>query len=149
MAKPETMSAKEFNEKYHTFFKVPKAGNKFNAKKSLRDGKVFDSQSEGDFYEQLKLQERAGLIKGFDTQVKEELCAYGSPICNYYVDFLIYHNDGTREFLEHKGKATDAWSIKWKMLVAKYKNDKSVKCSINWYQSRNQFKQKFQYKPKI
>ena len=144
----ERISAAKFNAAYPTFFKKPK-GNKFGAKKTLLDGKTFDSQSEGGLYAELKLQERAGLIKGFDTQVKEELYAYGQPICNYYVDFLVYHNDGSREYIEHKGKATDAWAIKWKMLTAKYKDSKDVKCSINWYQSKNQFKNKFQYKPKI
>lgn len=144
---PEKMTVKQFNTAYPNFFKKPK-GNKFNAKKTLLDGKNFHSQSEGDFYAELKLQERAGLIQGFDTQVKEELVAYGETIANYYVDFLVYHNDGTKEFIEHKGKQTPDWWIKWKMLTAKYKDDKTVKCSINWYQG-NQFKKKFQYKPKI
>jgi hypothetical protein len=148
MAEIERMSAKDFNTKFKTMFKEPKS-SKYNAKKALLDGKIFHSQSEGDFYGELKLQERAGLIKGFDSQVKEELCAYGVPICNYYVDFLVYHNDGTKEFIEHKGKSTPDWWLKWQMLVAKYKDDKGVKCSINWYKSKNQFKAKFQYKPKF
>lgn len=121
--------------------------NKFGARKKIIDNHKFDSSSEGDFYCELKLQERAGLIKSFEQQVKEELWAYGVHICDYYVDFLVYHNDGTREFIEHKGKATNEWRIKWKMLVAKYKDDKSVKCSINWYQSKYEFKRKFQYIP--
>lgn len=144
----EHMTSEEFRYVYPDYFKKSRP-NKFGAKKSLVDGKKFDSQSEGQLYAELKLQERAGLIESFEQQVKEELWAYGKHICDYYVDFLVYHNDGTREFIEHKGKATDAWRIKFKMLCAKYENDPSVKCSINWYQSPNQFKKKFQYQPKI
>lgn len=147
MSEPEHISSKEFQYLYYG--QKDKKKNKFGAKKAIVDNKKFDSQSEGDLYCQLKLQQRAGLINSFEQQVKEELWAYGKHICDYYVDFLVYHNDGSREFIEHKGKATDAWAIKWKMLVAKYDGDKNVKCSINWYQSKNQFKKKFQYQPKF
>ena len=145
----EKISVAEFNKTHPNFFIKKKGGNKFNAKKTLLDGKKFDSQSEGDFYAELKLQEQAGLIKSFDTQIKEELYAYGQPICNYYVDFLVYHNDGTKEFIEHKGQQTPDWWLKWKMLSAKYKDDPKTKLSINWYRSKYQYKKKFQYVPKI
>jgi len=134
------MTAAEFNKKHGSFFKKIKTGNKFNARRILIDNKNFHSTSEGDYYCQLKLQERAGLIKGFDTQVKESFYMNGELICNYYVDFLVYHNDGRREFIEHKGKATEEWRMKWKMLLAKYKNDPEVICSINWYKTPYKFK---------
>jgi len=133
------ISAKEFNERYGTNFKVKK-GNKFNAKKIKLDKKIFDSTSEGNYYSELKLQERGGLIQGFDIQVKESFYMNEVWICDYYVDFLVYHNDGSREFIEHKGMATDAWRLKWKMLQAKYKDDKNVKCTINWYKSKFKYK---------
>jgi len=132
----ERMSAKEYNEKYGTNFKTTK-GNKFNAKKSEIDGKIFDSTSEGDYYYELKMQEKGGLIIGFDTQVKESFYMNEVWICDYYVDFLVYHNNGTSEYIEHKGLATSTWRLKWKMLQAKYKDSKTVKCSINWYKKKN------------
>lgn len=147
MKEPEHISAKEFQ--YIYYGKKGQRKNKFGAKKAIIDNQKFDSKSEGDLYCQLKLQQRAGLIESFEQQVKEEFWAYGKHICDYYVDFLVYHLDGTREYIEHKGKSTDAWKIKWKMLVAKYEGDKQVKCSINWYQSKNQFKKKHQYQPKF
>ena len=68
-------------------------------------------------------------------QVKEEMWAYGKHICDYYVDFKVYHNDGSIEFIEHKsqGTVTSAWRIKYKLLQAKYSEDKNVKISTNWY----------------
>lgn len=134
--KIEKLSAGEYNKKYGTNFKTQK-GNKYNAKKTKLDGKIFDSQSEGDFYAELKMQEKAGLIQGFDTQVKESFYYNDIFICDYYVDFLVYHNDGTQEYIEHKGVATDAWRIKWKLLMAKYKDDNKTRCTVNWYKKQN------------
>lgn len=129
------MSLNEFNKKHGSLFKT-KGRSKYNAKRTTIDNKSFDSTSEGNYYAELKLQERAGLIKGIDCQVKEELWAYGKHICDYKVDFLVYHLDGSLEFIEHKGQPTPDWRIKWKFLLAKYDkeiNEGKVKCSINWY----------------
>lgn len=130
----ERITAKEYKDKYQhqTFFKK----NKYNAKKVLLDGKKFDSASEGDYYSELLLQKRAGLIQDIELQAKEELWAYGEHIGNYYVDFKVIHNDGSVEFIEHKGVATDLWKWKFKMLKAKYKNDKNVKISVNYYNKK-------------
>jgi len=133
----EHISSEQFNKEYPTYFKKPK-GNKYNAKKLLLDGRVFDSTSEGDLYAELVLQKRAGLIKEIYCQWKEELWAYGKHIRDYYVDFKVEHNDGTIEFIEHKSKGTvtDIWQMKWSMLLAKYDKEISrgdVKCSVNWY----------------
>jgi hypothetical protein len=140
------MTISEANKKFGSIFKEEKKkGNKYNAKKVLLDGKKFDSASEGDYYAELKFQEKAGLIKGIETQVKESFYAYGKFICNYYVDFKIYHNDGTEEFIEHKGMATPLWRLKWKLLLAKYEQeirDKKVICSINWYRKQKFHKSK-------
>jgi len=136
------MKVEEFRKKYPTYFKKRNNGNKYKAKQALIDGMKFDSQSEGDYYLQLKLQQQAGLIKSFETQVKEELYAYEVHIGNYYVDFKIIHNDDSIEFLEHKGMATDLWRWKYKMLEAKYKNDPNVKCTINWYKAPYKYKVK-------
>lgn len=137
----EKISAAEFNAKYGSRFKEvkKKKNNKFNAIKTEIGDKKFDSQSEGNLYWELMMQQRAGLIQEVIMQAKEELFAYGKSICNYYVDFKVIHNDGKIEYIEHKSKGTvtPAWQIKWKMLLAKYQNEISrgeVKCSVNWYQ---------------
>ncbi|MFH1052775.1 MAG: DUF1064 domain-containing protein [bacterium] len=135
------MSAKEYNKKYGSLFKEQR-GNKYHNKKVEIDDKVFDSQSEGQFYYELKLQERQGLIKGFDTQVKESFYLNGRFICDYFVDFKIYHLDGHTEFLEHKGKATADWRIKFKLLQAKYADDPNVICTVNYYKAKYKYKLK-------
>lgn len=143
----DTISAKE----YQTMFK-PQKRNKFNAKKVYIDGHKFDSASEGELYVELKLQQEKGLIKSFKQQWKEELWAYGKHIMNYYVDFRIEHNDGTIEFLEHKGMSTELWKKKWQMLLAKYDNEiKKGKfvCNVNWYKQKYNYKKLLKpYKPK-
>jgi len=127
------MKVDEFRKKYPTYFKSK--ANKFHAKSVKLDGMNFHSTSEGDYYLQLKLQKQQGLISDFECQVKESLESYGKHIFNYYVDFLVYHTNGTKEYIEHKGISTDLWRAKWSMLLAKY--DKDIKrgkviCSINW-----------------
>lgn len=129
------IKASDFSAQYPTYFKKSKR-NKYGAKKVIIGSRKFDSASEGSLYAELALQLKAGLIQGLETQVKEEMWAYGKLIFNYYVDFIVYHNDGTREYIEHKGMATDLWRAKWKFLLAKYDKEISrgeVKCSINWY----------------
>lgn len=134
----ESISAKDFKTKYPTYFKKQKGGNKYNAKKTLLNGLKFDSKSESDLYAELELQRRQGVILGLETQAKESFEIYGKHLCNYYVDFKVFHNNGVVEFLEHKstGTVTDVWRLKWKMLRAKY--DKEIKsgtviCNINLY----------------
>ena len=41
-------------------------------------------------------------------------------IANYYLDFIITHNDGRREFVEVKGMETEAWRMKWAILEATF-----------------------------
>ena len=140
----EHISAKDFNKKYGTKFKT----NKFNAKKCEIGDQKFDSASEGDYWWELQQQLKAGLIKEVQRQVKESLKGEnGTHIAYYYVDFVVIHNDGVKEFIEHKSKGTvtDTWRIKWKMLEDKYKKEiqqGKIICNINWYKSKyNYFKQ--------
>lgn len=127
----EKLSVKSMNEKNGSIFKELKKPKLNNRGQKITK----DSDSEGDLYGQLCKQEKEGIIEGFDTQVKEELFAYGKHICNYYVDFKVYHRDGSAEYIEHKSTATstEAWRMKFAMLQAKYSDDKNIKCSINWY----------------
>lgn len=141
------MKIEEAKEKYPTYFKKKSIVNKFNARRVDLDGMSFHSASEGSYYLELKLQQRAGLFKSFDCQVKEEFYAYGKHICNYYVDFLVHHHDGVKEYIEHKssGTVTEVWRRNWKLLLAKYDKEISrgeIRCTINWY------KAPYKYRPK-
>lgn len=90
--------------------------NYYSTKKSGKN----DSKFEAGKAQELKLFKKAGEIKDFNEQVKIPLVVNGYHICNYYMDFVIQHNDGTTEYLETKGYATDVWKLKWKIFEALY-----------------------------
>ena len=48
-------------------------------------------------------------------------------LTNYYIDFVVHHNDGTIEYVECKGVEQDLWRLKWTMLEAVYGNSDTVK----------------------
>lgn len=140
----ERMSAQEYrnlNAKTGSMFKIPKA-NKYNAQKTEMGGKSYHSQGEANFAWELKQQEKAGIIEGFDEQVKESFYMNGHFICNYYVDFLVYLPNGKRRYVEYKGAMTELARIKIKMLKAKYKDDKNVEVAIEWHKSKYKYKLK-------
>lgn len=90
--------------------------NYYNVKKAGKN----DSKFEAGKAQELILLKRAKAIKDFQEQVKIPLEVNGYHICNYYIDFVIQHNDGTKEYLETKGYPTDTWKLKWKLFEALY-----------------------------
>lgn len=100
------------------------------AKKQTYNGSKYDSGFEAGYARELDLRLKAGEILGWDRQVKIELNVNGYHICNYYVDFKIYHKDKTIEYVETKGYATDIWRLKWKLFEAIYGNLDDVKLTV-------------------
>lgn len=95
---------------------------KYKAIKTVsNDGTKCDSKFEATIADELEIRKLGGDIKDYEPHYKIELWAYGKHICNYYVDFLITHNDGHLEYYEVKSAATQTavWRIKWKMLESK------------------------------
>lgn len=82
------------------------------------DGIRFDSRREADYYGQLKMEQRAKLIKSFERQVTFDLVVNGKRICGHRVDFLVLLNDGSQEVREVKGYATAEWDLKRKIFEA-------------------------------
>ena len=132
------MTPKQYNKKFGTLFKTKK--NKYNAKKAELNGVIYDSTGEMEFAWELEQQKKAGIILGFDRQVKESFYINGVFICNYYVDFLVYLDNNKKKYIEYKGKSTELWRLKWKMLKAKYKDDKNVECVIEWHKPKYKYK---------
>jgi hypothetical protein len=142
------MTPEEANAKFGSMYKTEKK-NKFNATKAVvkvnGNERTYMSAGEGRYAKELEYQQRQGLIQCFEQQVREKLYSNGNWITDYLVDFLVYHNDGTKEFIEYKGKSTDLWQVKWRMLLAKYKKEITrgeVKCSIAWHKEPYKFKLK-------
>ena len=100
------------------------------AKKTVVDGKKYDSHCEAAYANELILRVKAGEIQGFDSHVRQELNVNGFHIADYYIDFVVYHNDGTVEMVETKGLPTPVWVLKWKILEALTSEDPNIKLTL-------------------
>lgn len=100
-------------------------GSKFGAKKQEFNGILYHSKKEAGFAAELDLRKKAGDIKDIQRQVKIDLCVNGYHITNYFIDFVIEHNDGTKEYVEVKGFETPEWKLKWKLFEALFSKDKN------------------------
>lgn len=97
---------------------------KHNNNRVKVDGFLFDSQLEADYYSNLKLQLKAGVIRGFCRQ-PEFVLTSGMPENNiepmiYKADFIVFNLDGTTEIVDTKGFITDVYRNKKKVFMEKY-----------------------------
>lgn len=91
----------------------------------------FDSKKESAYAQELDLRIKAKDIKGYQTQVKIELFGENKTrVCNYYIDFVIDHNDGSLEYVEIKGFQTPIWRLKWKLFEDKFGHDATKKLTL-------------------
>lgn len=97
-----------------------KSGNKYHAKSNQFQGITYHSKLEAAYAEELELRRMAKDIKSWDRQVKLDLKVNGMHITNYYIDFVVHHNDGSREFVETKGLELGEWKMKWRILEATF-----------------------------
>jgi len=120
--------------------------NKYKNIRQEYNGQRFDSKKEANKAYELDMMKSAGEIKDWKAQHKIPInIVYenGKPYltdtdglelkkqkkdfdhyCNYYIDFLIEHNDGSIEYLEIKSKATmtPTWKLKWKACESIFRN---------------------------
>ena len=101
-----------------------------NARKQTYNGYQYDSKFEATYAKELDLRKKAGDIKDYDRQVKLDLVVGDYLVCTYKIDFIVYHCDGTREYVEVKGYPTPQWRIKWKLFEALYSPDPNNKLTI-------------------
>lgn len=93
-------------------------GSKLNNKGTYYDGHYYDSEGEKEYAIQLYLRVKGKDIKSWARQVKIDLKVNGCHVTNYYIDFIITHNDGSLELIEYKGFETEHWKIKFALLKA-------------------------------
>ncbi len=101
---------------------TPVKKQKYNNNRVRVDGILFDSKLEADKYLDLKLQLKAGTIKGFCRQpefVLQEGFAATRPI-TYRPDFIVFHSDGTYEIIDTKGFETQEFKRTRKLFQAKF-----------------------------
>ena len=97
---------------------------KYHNHSTTYNGHTYHSKLEANYAVELDFRLKAGDIKGWERQVKLDLKVNGYHISNYYIDFIIQHNNGVYEFTEIKGMEMDLWKMKWKILEATFDDHK-------------------------
>ena len=96
---------------------IIKKPSKYSNEAKIIDGIRFASKLEANLYTKLKTLKEAGVISYFLMQVPMHLP--GAVV--YRVDFQVFYEDGTVEYLDAKGKKTDLYILKKKQVEAIYK----------------------------
>ena len=107
--------------------------NKYKNKKTTIDGFKFDSEMESHYYLYLKQLKEIGEVVDFVLQpsylLQEGFSLNGKRIrpITYKADFKVIYKDGHEEVIDVKGKLTEEFKIKRKMLLYRYR-DINFKC---------------------
>lgn len=91
---------------------------KYHNETNVYNGNYYHSIFEARYAAGLDYSLRSGEIKSWERQVKLDLKVNGIHITNYYIDFIVHHLDGSREYVECKGAETKDWILKWRLLEA-------------------------------
>jgi len=96
--------------------------NKYNALKTEVDGFIFDSRREAKRYSELKLLEKAGLIRQLELQPAFELLVKtGKSVGKYKADFRYYDLEKKQWVIEDaKGVRTPVYTLKKKIVEEVY-----------------------------
>ncbi|QFG05191.1 holliday junction resolvase [Bacillus phage 019DV002] len=100
--------------------------NKFNNKKVEIDGIKFDSKMEGDYYDHLKQEQRAGRVSHFILQPKYTLQPSFKKrgklfrAIDYKADFEVHYPNGDYVTIDIKGFETADFKIKRKLFEKAY-----------------------------
>jgi len=107
--------------------KPRRSKNKYNAVKQTYKGYSYQSKAEAQYALYLDSLLKQKKIKDWKRQKKIELHGEnGTRVCNYYIDFVVEHNDGKTEYVEVKGMETAVWRLKWKLFKDKMEKDNSI-----------------------
>lgn len=107
--------------------------NKYKNKKTIVDRIKFDSEMESHYYIYLKQLKEIGEVVDFVLQpsylLQEGFSLNGKRIrpITYKADFKVIYKDGHEEVIDVKGKLTEEFKIKRKMLLYRYR-DINFKC---------------------
>ena len=104
--------------------------NKYEAESTIYNGIQYHSKKEAAYAADLGYLKKAGEIKDWERQVKISLDVNGFHIANYWIDFIVEHNDGLKEYVEVKGYPTPDWKIKWKLFEALYSQEPNTKLTV-------------------
>lgn len=97
--------------------------NKYGARKTTVDGITFDSKHEAEVWCELKLMQRAGIIRDLERQVRYEIIPKTDKFrAAYYIaDFRYYDNETEKTVvMDAKGVRTKEYALKKKLMYWKY-----------------------------
>ncbi len=98
--------------------------NKYNVSPKIQrtcDNIVFDSKKEMQFYQELKLRQKAKNIESFERQVPFIFTLNGKKMFTYFADFIVNHKNGGQEVIDVKGILTVLYRLKKKLIEEQYK----------------------------
>lgn len=102
---------------------LPKKRTKYGAQSCQYGGTRYHSRKEAAYAATLDMLKKAHgpeRVKSWERQIRVPLTVNGIHVCNWYVDFLVTYEDGTEEYHEVKGYATDVYQLKRKLFEAIY-----------------------------
>jgi hypothetical protein len=95
--------------------------NKYGAKKTAFNGRVYDSKHEAGVAADIELLVKSGEVVKVEPQRTFNLYGKnGARICTHRPDFLLSFKDGHQEIWEAKGMATPIWNLKLKLFTDNY-----------------------------
>lgn len=116
------ISVSEYKQLLKNLGKDAPKKSKYNSRKVWIDGIAFDSQKEADYYCQLKLLLKSGVIDGFCRQARFVVTTGNdeTKATEYVTDFIIFFPDKTYKIVDVKGMETEVFKLKMKSLKEKY-----------------------------
>src|SRR4051812_32124504 len=98
-----------------------RTANKYGAKKTEFNGRVYDSKHEAGVAADIDLLVKCGDVVKVEPQKTFNLYGKnGNRICTHRPDFLLTFKDGHQEIWEAKGMATAIWQLKLKLFTDNY-----------------------------
>lgn len=92
---------------------------RIKSSRCMYNGRWYQSKKEMEYAKELDFRMKAGDVKEWRPQYKVELKVNGIKICNYFLDFLVTLQDGSRQYIEVKGGfEAEVWKLKWKLTMA-------------------------------
>ncbi len=91
---------------------------KYSNTKQTYEGYSYMSRKEAQYANLLDEKLKFGQIKSWARQQCIPIVVNGLFICNYYIDFVVTHNDNEREYVEVKGLEMPLWKMKWLLVQA-------------------------------
>lgn len=99
--------------------KLAKAKSKYGAVKTTVDNITFDSKREAARWSELRLMQRAGVIRNLERQPEFILVVGGQVVAKYYGDFAYFENNKrVVEDVKSAPTKTPVYRLKRKLLLA-------------------------------